>query len=108
MAGADLCAQRDVLPVTVTAYAVDDELLGNLLRDARAEFGLYQVQHQVQWRNAAGAGEPIAVDGEELVAQQDPWEFFAQSRQVFPVNGRLVLIEQTGLRERISAGAQRA
>ncbi len=78
---ADLRAQRDVLPVAVIADSIDDELLGDELRDPRAQFRLHQVQHQVQGRDAAGAGEAVAVDGEELVAEQNAGEFLSQCRR---------------------------
>ena len=71
-------------------------------------FCLDQVQHQVQRRDAAGAGEAVAVDAEELVAQLDARKFLAQRREVLPVDGGAVVIQQPRLGERIAAGAQRA
>ncbi len=62
MADAELGAQRHVLAIAVAPDALDDELLGDLLRDARPELLLHQVQHQIEWRDAAGAGEAVAVD----------------------------------------------
>ena len=98
MRDADLRAQRHVLPVAVVADAVDDELLGNELRDVRTELALDQVQHQVERRHAAGAGEAVAVDAEELVAQLDARKLLAQRREILPVDGRAVAIEQAGFR----------
>ena len=43
VADADLRAQRHILTVPVVAHAIDDELLGDELRDAGIEFGLDQV-----------------------------------------------------------------
>ena len=66
MKDADLRAQRNVLAVAVVAHALEDELLGDELRDARPELVLDHVQHQVERRDAAGAGVAVAIDREEL------------------------------------------
>ena len=78
--------QRDVLAIGVLAHAIDDELLGHQLRNARSQLSLYEVQHEVQGRGAARAGKAIAVDGEQLVADAHPGEFFAQRGKIFPMN----------------------
>src|ERR1700733_2528123 len=108
VADANLGAQRHVLPVTVTAHAIDDELLGDQLRDLRAESRLDRVQPQTERCNTARAGEAVTVDGEELVAQTDARELLAQRREVLPVDGRAVLVQQPRLRQGVAAGAQRA
>src|SRR6516162_2560694 len=74
---AALCSQGDVLPVAVVADALDDELLGDQLRDARPELRLHQVQHQVERCHATGARETIPVDAEELIAQMYAGELLA-------------------------------
>jgi hypothetical protein len=66
------------------------------------------MQHHVERRDAAGAGETIAVDGEELIADQHARKLFAQRREIFPVNGGVIAVEQPGLGQRVSAGAERA
>ena len=63
---ADLRLQRDVLAVAVVADAVEDELLGDERRDVGPEIVLDHVEHQVERRDAAGAGVAVAVDREEL------------------------------------------
>ncbi len=108
VAGADLCAQRHVLPVAVVANAIHDELLGDELTDPRPQLRLHQVQHQVQRRDSAGAGEAVAIDRKELVAQQDSRELLTQCRQILPVNRRPILVEQAGLGECVSTGAERS
>src|SRR4029077_13190158 len=96
-AHADLGAQWHVLPVAVVAHPIHDELLGDELRNARTELRLHQVQHQIQRRDAARAGEAVAVDGEQLITQMDAWEFLAQRREILPVDGGAVLIQQSRL-----------
>ncbi len=80
VADAELGAQRHILPVAVIADAIHDELLRNELCDPHAQCRLYQVQHQVQRGDPAGAGETVTVDREELVTQQNAREFLAQGR----------------------------
>ena len=66
------------------------------------------VEHQVERRHAAGAREAIAIDREELVVPEDPWKLLAQRRHVLPVDRRAILVEQSRLGQRVSAGAKRA
>ena len=89
----DLCAQRHVLAVAVVAHALDDELLGDQLRDACSELRLHQVEHQVERCHATGAGEAIPVDAEELIAQLYAGELLAQRREILPMNGCAVFIQ---------------
>src|SRR5215472_7316952 len=93
VAHADLSSQRHVLPVAVVAHALDDELLGDQLRDACSELRLHQVEHQVERCHTTGAGEAIPVDAEELIAQLYAGELLAQRRQILPMNGRAVFIQ---------------
>ena len=58
-----LRSQRDVLAVAVIADAIDNELLGNELRDADAHPAFHQMQHQIQRRDAPGTGEAVPIDG---------------------------------------------
>ena len=74
---------------------------------ARAELGFHQVQHQVERCDPAGAGEAVAVDGEQLIIQLDARELLVQRREILPVDRGAVLVEKSGLGERVSAGAQR-
>src|SRR5215813_15385929 len=90
---ADLRTQRHVLPVAVVTHALDDELFGDQLRDARPELRFHQVQHQVERCHTAGAREAIPVDAEELIAQLYARELLAQRREILPVNGRTIFIQ---------------
>ncbi len=108
MRDADTGTQRYVLSIPILAHAIDDELLRYALRDPRAELGLDEVQHQIERRRPTRAGEAVAVDGEELVADEHAGKFLAQRRNVLPVNGRAIIVEEPRARERIAAGAQRA
>ena len=69
---------------------------------------LDQVQHQVERRRAARTGVAVAIDAEYLVIELDARKFFAERRQVLPMDRGAVVVEEARTRERIAAGAQRA
>ena len=72
------------------------------------ELRLDEIQHQIERRRAARAGEAIAIDGEQLIADEHPGKLLAQGRQIFPVDGRPKIIQEARARERVAAGAQGA
>src|SRR5207245_142318 len=80
VADADLGAQRHVLPVAVIAHPLHDELLGDQLRDLRAELGFHEMQHQIERRHSTGAGEAIVIDRKELIAEADAGKLLPQTR----------------------------
>ena len=108
VSAAHLGAQRHVLRVALAAHPLHDELLGDELRGARAELAAHQCEHQIERGHPARAGEAVAVDRKELIAQLHPRELLAQRREVLPVDRGAVVIEQPRPRERVAAGAQRA
>src|SRR5579862_1587176 len=65
------------------------------------------MQHQVEWGHAAGAAVAVPIDSKELIAQVDARKLLAQGREILPVDRRAVVVEQPGLCERISPGAER-
>ena len=69
---------------------------------------LDEVKHQVQGGGAARGRVAIAIDAEHLVVQVHARKLLAQRRQVLPVDGRLVVIEQSRACQRIAAGTERA
>ena len=104
-----ICDGDDVVTagwLAAMADALEHELLGHLLRDGAAMLLLDQIDHEIERRRAARAGVAIAIDGEYLGANLDQRKFFAQRVHVFPMNGRLVAIEQTRPREHVATGAQ--
>ena len=106
MGHAHLRPQRHVLAVVAVADAVHDELLTHQPGQARPQLALDEVQHQFQRGNAARTGVAVAVDGVELVRDEHPRKLFPQRRQVFPVDGGTVAVQQTGLGQGVAAGAQ--
>ncbi|MNH20299.1 hypothetical protein D3C79_800610 [compost metagenome] len=66
-----------------------------------------QVQHHVQRRSAARAGEAVTVEGEQTGTHAHPREGFLHRRQAFPVHAAIEAIEQTGTGQGPAAGAHR-
>lgn len=105
---AEPCDERHPLLSARVAHVFDDELLGDL-RDARGAHPCGdQVQHHVERRDAARAGDAIAVDDEQLLQEARVRELLLQRRHVLPVDRARVAREQPRLRERIGARAQAA
>jgi hypothetical protein len=102
-------AQRHPLALTLTAHAVAQQQLGGLGRDVLATgFAGNQLQHHVHGRHAARAGVTVAVQFEQLAGDHDTGEVCLQRRQVFPVDGAAVTLEQFGLGQQVAAGADTA
>ena len=100
--------QRNVLAVLVVADAVEDELLGDQRRNMAPMVLLDDVQHQVQRRHAAGAGVAVAVDHKQLLGKSHARKLFTQRRHVFPMDDGLVFVQQAGLGQCVTTGAQGA
>ena len=66
------------------------------------------MQHQVEGRRAAGAGQPVAVDLEQVGGDIDLGKLLDEARQVLPMDGALVAVQQSRPREQVGAGAHRA
>ena len=66
-----------------------------------------QLQHQVERRRAARAGEAVAVDLEQLRGHLDLRELLAEAGEVLPVDGAAIAVEQAGARQDVAAGADR-
>jgi hypothetical protein len=103
-----LRTQGNVLAIRVLADSIDDELLRDQLRDLRTQLHLDEVQHEIERRRAAGAGEAVAVDGEQLIADPHPRELLAQRRKILPMYGGAEIVEQARPRQRIAAGTEGA
>ena len=67
-----------------------------------------QRQHHVERRGAAGTGEAVAVDFEQPAGGVDLREGLGEARQVLPMDGAFVAVEQPGLGQHMGAGADRA
>jgi hypothetical protein len=65
------------------------------------------MQHQVERRRPAGAGQPVAVDLEQVRGHVDFGKLLDEARQVFPVDRALVTLEQARPREQMRTGAHR-
>ena len=100
--------QRHALAVVRPADAVDDALLGDLGRELVAMRQGDPVEHEVERRGAARAGEAVAVDLVEVGAHRDLRERLDEARQVLPVDRAAVPVEQAGAGQHVGAGAQGA
>ena len=100
--------QRHALAVVRAADAVDDALLGDLGRQLVAVRQRDPVQHQVERRGAARAGEAVAVDLVQVRGDRDLGERLEEARQVLPVDGAAMAVEQAGARQHVRAGAEGA
>src|SRR5882757_3037352 len=105
---ADLRTQRHILAVGVLTHALDDELLRHQLRDPRSQLQLNQIEHEIERCGAAGAGVPVPVDGEQLVANAHSRKLLAQGGEILPMNRGAKIVEQAGPRKGIAPGAQAA
>src|SRR5204863_9562250 len=63
---------------------------------------------QIERRHSTGAGEAIVIDRKELIAEADAGKLLPQRREILPMDGRPVLVEESRLRERVTPGAQRS
>ncbi|MNH98469.1 hypothetical protein D3C73_511910 [compost metagenome] len=65
------------------------------------------MQHHVQRRGAAGAGETVTVEGEQAGTHYYPRESLLHRRQALPVHTAIETIEQSGASQGPAAGAHR-
>ncbi|MNQ76033.1 hypothetical protein D3C85_908500 [compost metagenome] len=65
------------------------------------------MQHHVQWRGAAGAGEAVTVEGEQASAHGHTREGFLHRGQAFPVHTAIEAVQQPRAGQRPTAGADR-
>src|SRR3546814_5554929 len=91
--------QRDALAVVLVADALVHELVGDAGGELVTVLAGDHVQHHVDGRGAAGAGEAVAVDLEQLAGHLDVGEVLAEAGQVLPVDGAAVAVEQAGRSE---------
>eukprot|EP01136_Pigoraptor_vietnamica_P006590 Opistho-1_new@39680 len=104
----DAGGQRQRLAVAAGARPLHHELVRHLGGDALAVARLDQRQHQVERRDAAGAGEPVAVDDEQVLGERNLGELLADRREVLPVDGGAVAVEEARFGEREGAGTEAA
>ncbi|MCY1173368.1 hypothetical protein D9M73_135240 [compost metagenome] len=108
LVGAEHVLERHALVVLLVANTLVDEHLGDRRRQLAAVITADQVQHHVQRRGAAGAGETVTVEGEQAGAHRYTRESFLHRRQAFPVHAAIETIEQAGASQGPAAGAHRA
>ena len=65
-------------------------------------------QHHVERRRAASTGKTVPVDFKQAARGIDFREGFREARQVFPVDGAAIAIENAGLRQQMRPGADGA
>ncbi|MNI13410.1 hypothetical protein D3C73_666380 [compost metagenome] len=100
--------ERHTLVILLVADALVDKHFRNGRRQFTAVIAADQVQHHVQRRGAAGAGETVTVEGEQAGAHGHPRESFLHGCQAFPVHAAIEAVEQAGAGQGPAAGAHRA
>ncbi len=105
----DTGARLDVMPLCrfAGAHVLVEGDLGDLVREIRAMLNRDQAQHHVERRHAAGAGDAVPVDGENVRRHLDVRKLFSQRPQIFPVDRAASAVQQVVAREKIGAGADR-
>ena len=103
MADAEPGGQRHALAVMAVADALLDELLGDRLGELAAMLAGNQVEHQVECRDAARAGEAIAVDLEQLVGHLEIGKLLGEGGEVLPMHGAATAGEQSGAGQQVAA-----
>ena len=64
-------------------------------------------EHHVERRGAAGTGEAVPVDFKQAARGVDVREGFREARQVLPMDGAFIVVENAGFRQQMGAGADR-
>ena len=108
MAHAESGRQRCALMLIVFADMLMDDRFGDLAGQLMAMLDGDQTEHHVDGRGAAGTCEAVAVDLEQPRGDLDVGEAFGERRQVFPVDGATVAVEEARLRQDVATGADRA
>ncbi len=92
--------------------AITDALVNELLGDRRGQLMAVlkrdHVQHHVDRRGAAGTGEAVAVDLEQLRGHLDVGKILSEAGNVLPMDGAAVAVEQPGAGQDMAARAKRA
>jgi hypothetical protein len=105
-------AQAGLQWQALVVVALADAFMHEQLTDRGGGFGPVVArdfgQHHVAGRHPAGAGEAVAVDLEELGLDVEVWKSLAEAFQVFPVYGAAIAVQQPGMGQHMSAGANRA
>ena len=105
VAHAETGRQRHALVVVVVADALVHELVGHGGGQLVPVLPGDDVEHQVDRRRAAGAGEAVSVDLEQLVGHLDVREILHEPGQILPVDGAAVAVKQPGAGQDMAAGA---
>ena len=85
-----------------------DELLRHRRGQAPAMPEGDQMQHHVERRRAAGAGEAVPIDDEEAALDLDLGEALAKAVEALPMGGRAMAVEQPGPGQQERAGVHGA
>jgi hypothetical protein len=85
-----------------------DELLRSTCGEAMSVLQGDEMQHHVQCRGAARAGQAIAVDDEQAAIHFDLRKGFAEGIQALPMRGGTIAVEQSRPRQEEAAGVDGA
>src|SRR5690606_9405650 len=105
VAHSQACRQAHALMIVVIADALMHELLGNRSCQLVAMLLGNDVQHHVEGGRPPGAGEAVAVDLEELVADIELGKLLHEGGQIFPMDRAGHVVQQASLGEDVGSGA---
>lgn len=103
----DMAADRRALRLEAGALALVDQAGADHLGEVVAVLGADQLEHQVERRNAAGAGQAAAVAEEQLLDHLDLGMALVKELHRLPVQRDPVAVEQPGGGEGEGAGVDR-
>ena len=108
MAHADPSGHRQALRILVGPDGGIDELVGDCACEFLPVIVCDELQHQVDRGSAARGGEGFAVGDEDGFRQRHVLEFLDEAVLVFPVDGRLLAVQKSGLCQGVSRGTEPA
>src|SRR5439155_24213262 len=107
MARPDPRRQRHALMLAVMADRRMKDELGSTRCKLRSVLAGDERQHHVECRGSACRGEAVAVDLEQAAGRIDFRESFGEAREVLPMNGAAITVEDSSLGQDMGAGAHR-
>jgi hypothetical protein len=103
---AEACPERQALAVRRAAHPVGKHLLANPVDQIVVEIVADELQHHVERRRAAGAGEDVLVDLEQVGKHVGLRERFREARQVLPVDGAALVGQEPRRRQHMRSGTE--
>ena len=95
---------RQALRGIGSTHSIVNELFRDRGRDGHAMLPSDEVQHHIHGRRGSRRGEPIPIDLVNVVGENHLRENLLDARSIFPVDGRLIAVEQSGARQNPACG----